>query len=331
MNKVANKLLKEYSYQTGKYTVPAEFLSLVITMQCNFRCQSCTIWQKDHSNELDEAGWLWLIPRLIEELPPETFVEINGGEPLTKPALVLSLIRELKKFFRTVALNSNGLLIQENILDQLKTAGLDLIKVSFYSLNPEIHNALRGHPLAYMHAERALELITQKQIALEVGLLITALNIREAPALIAYVQKLPNASIIVQPLDEKVESPESKDWTKNQLPADLWPSRADVDTFFTWLMQNRQRIKNSQVNLKAIWRYYQRPESTLKFRCFAGQRNLVVYPNGDVALCFKGGVIGNLKKQDVKGILHSAVGERKKIKACKKYCAGSSGAIFRAG
>jgi len=202
----------------------------------------------------------------------------------------------------------------------MKQAGLDIIKISFYSLNEEIHNNLRGHNLAYNHAKKAIELINKKQIALEVGLLITAKNIKDAPALIKYLQKLPNTSIILQPLDEKIESIESKDQTNNKLITDLWPANNDVDNFFNWVSHNNKCIKNSSANIEAIKQYYLNPKGILKYRCFAGQRNLVVYPNGDIALCFKGGIIGNLENQELKKILKNSITERKKIKNCKKYC-----------
>ena len=47
MQKLSNKILKEISYHNGSYLVPPEFLSLIITMHCNFRCRSCAIWQKE--------------------------------------------------------------------------------------------------------------------------------------------------------------------------------------------------------------------------------------------------------------------------------------------
>lgn len=74
------------------------------------------------------------------------------------------------------------------------------------------------------------------------------------------------------------------------------------------------------MNIEAIRQYYLNPENILKYRCFAGQRNMVVYPNGDTSFCFKGGIIGNLEKQELKEILKNAAGERKKIKNCRKYC-----------
>ncbi len=320
MNKIGNKILKELSYQTGSYLVPPEFVSLIITMQCNFRCQSCSIWQNPLVEELNEDEWKRIVDKLSKTLSPDTFIEINGEEPLIRKDLVIFLIKELKKYFHKVALNSNGLLIDEEILDELELAGLDVIKISFYSLEAEIHNNLRGHELAYEHAKRAIELISKKKILLEVGLLITSQNINEAPALISYLQTLPSVSIILQPLDEKVESLESKNKQGSQLISSPWPSGDEVLKFFDWVFANGKNIKNSQINIEAIRQYYLNPENILKYRCFAGQRNLVIYPNGDLTLCFKGEKIGNIISQDLKAILKNAVVERRKIKKCSKYC-----------
>lgn len=320
MNKITNKILKEFSYQTGLYTTPPEFLSLIVTMRCNFHCKSCSIWQKVNHHELNKDNWKNIIDTLSKYLNPDTFVEINGGEPLIRKDFIVFCIKELKNHFKKVALNSNGLLINERILEELQQAGLDLIKVSFYSLNKKTHNYLRGHELAFNYAKKAIKLINAKNIALEVGLLLTQQNIKEAPTLIKYLQKLPNTSIILQPLDERVESIESKNLEKNALITDLWPTKDSVNSFFDYILQNNKCIKNSLVNIEAIRQYYLNPKNILKYRCFAGQRNLVIYPNGDVALCFKSEIIGNIEKQNLKQILRNASDQRRKMKKCKKYC-----------
>jgi len=318
--KIINKISKEISYQTGVYTLPPEFVSIIITMNCNFRCESCHIWENQNVEELNESEWKNIANKLSSELKPDTFIEINGGEALIKKNIVITLAKELKKNFKKIALNSNGSLFNDENLDELKNAGIDLIKISFYSLNKSTHDNLRGHPSAYDNVMRSIELINKKGINLEIGILITSKNIKEIPELIKYLQKLPNTSIVLQALDEKIESIESKNKQENKIITNLWPNENDSDEFFKWVFQNNKNIKNSIPNIKAIHEYYMNPDNIIKYICFAGQRNIVIYPNGDLSLCFKRDKIGNINKQELKDILINAKSERKNIKYCKKYC-----------
>ena len=320
MRKIAKKLKRELSYQTGLYTTPPEFLSLIITTRCNFHCPACSIWEKQNNSELSTAEWQKIIENLKLTLTPETFVEINGGEPLLCLDLTLFLIKELKKYFKKVTLNTNGSLLNESVLNELTLAGLDTIKISFYSLDKSIHDSLRGQPGAFELADQAIKLISQSSISLEVGLLLTTQNIKSAPELISYLQTLPKTSIILQPLDERVESVESKSLNQNSIPVNLWPTKTQVLDFFNWLKSNFKNIKNSEANIKATQEYYLDPVSVLKYRCFAGQRNLVVYPNADVCFCFKRPTVGNLLKQSLLTILKNTRLQRKGIKSCNKYC-----------
>jgi len=219
-----------------------------------------------------------------------------------------------------VVLNTNGSTINSEVVSKLKEAGLNKIKLSLYSLNSETHNFLRGTDIAYDSARRAIDIISSSGIDLEVGVLITAQNILQVPQLVEYLGSLNNISIIIQPLDEVVESSASKNLSSNSLISHLWPSKENVVEFFDWLELNNKNIKNSPDNLLAIKNYYLDPKSALQYRCFAGQRNLVIYPNGDIAMCFKGGVIGNLKDGNINSILRGAISERNKIKHCNKYC-----------
>lgn len=324
MNKILRKLKREESLFSGRYNLPPEFLSLIVTFRCNFRCQSCSIWKKSLGEELSENEWLEIARQAKDVFAPETFVEINGGEPLLKKELVLSLIKTLKPHFINVALNSNGLLINEETVAELEKAGLDLLKVSFYSTKEEIHNSMRGNPQAFAQALKALELVSKSRIKLEVGVLMTAKNMADLPELIIFLKTLKNANIILQPLDESIESAESKNKAVNHSVSELWPAKEDSSKFFGWLLTNYKNypIKNPLASLRAMREYYLQPRSVLKYRCFAGQRNLVVYPNGDVAMCFKGRILGNLTKENLSEILKSKVAreERQNIRRCQKYC-----------
>lgn len=318
---IPKKILQEISYVTGKYILSPEYISLVVTNKCNFKCKTCSIWQSYSDNELNEEQWDSISEKLIKNFPKDSFVEINGGEPLLKKEPVYNLIGKLKKHFKTVALNTNGSTINSEILKKLEEKHLDIIKVSFYSMDKERHNFIRGVENAFEYSKQAIELISKSKIKLEVGILLTSVNINETPKLIDFLAGINNCSIIIQPLDEIVNSENSKDWKDNYPINELWPDKESAEKFFNWLLKKeRSKIKNSKENLLAIRDYYLNQKNVLQRRCFAGQRSIVIQPDGDFSLCFKGGKIGNVLEEDFIGKLKEAVEERKLIKNCKKYC-----------
>ena len=321
INKIKNKLLLELSYKNGKKMLAPEFLSLIITFKCNFKCQSCFIWERPAEPEMDWGAWKKIADQLPEVLPAASFIEINGGEALIKKDLAVSLIKHLKaKGFSRVALNSNGSTINEQVVHELREAGLNTLKISLYSLNKEVHDRLRGFPGAYEAAKRAVEIASKTGLQTEVAILLTADNIKSIPELLNWMNQLDNVSPIIQPLDEKIESPESKNQMDNYLPENLWPKPEDIKDFFAWLKDNPGKIKNSESTRKIIEKYYLAPKRITRFRCFAGQRNLVIYPNGNLSFCFKRGSIGNARRATIQSILKKATFERKNIKKCYKYC-----------
>lgn len=322
MPKIIKKISHEISYSTGRYLRSPEFLSLIVTFKCNFKCRSCSIWQKETQPEMSVEEWRSLANDFKINFGNNTYVEINGGEALLRKDVVLPLIQDLKKHFASIALNTNGSLIDENTIRELESSGLDLLKLSLYSLEKEVHNNLRGTQQAYDRASQALKKLAASKIKTEVGVLITRENIETLPELIKYLRTLENVSIILQPLDESVESASSKNKSTNVLLENLWPQREQTEKFFNWLQKDLTAIKNSSRNIKAIREYYLQPQSTLHFRCFAGQRNFVIYPNGDTSFCFKGSILGNVRESSLGKILHSkkAMDERRWVANCQKYC-----------
>lgn len=321
MGKIRQKILMEASYLTSQYLLPPEFLSITLTYRCNFHCQACNSWKLNNEKELTKKEWLKIIKDLSAILPKNTFVEISGGEPLIKKNLLLPLIKKLKEHFFGVSLNSNGSLINKSIIKELEDVHLDCLKISLYSLDASIHNQLRGTGFAYANAIKAIQLISKSKIKLEIGILITSKNIAGVPKLIDYLRKFDNISIILQPLDEVFYSPESKDIGKVILPKNLWPKKKAVIDFFDWLEKDTSMIKNSSSHLQAIKNYYLNPKSTLRYRCFSGQRNLIIYPDGEVGLCYKHKTVGNVNKDSIREILkNQAIQGRKEIKNCRKFC-----------
>lgn len=320
MNKIFKKILTEISYSSGKYLLPPTYLGIILSWKCNFKCSSCSVRQKENIS-LNLKKWLKAIDSINSTLPKNTYAEITGGEPLMEKENLLKIIKRLKKHFKTVLLNTNGSLINKTILFELEKAALDAVKISLYSLNPKIHNQMRGNQIAFDNAMRAIKLISKSKLKLKVAVLITQQNISYIPNLIYYFKRWPKIEITLQPLDELVESEASKDLSKNQLPQALWPKKDDILKFFDWAIKNKRLVNNRVEHLYILKNYYLNPKSTLKIKCFSGQRNLVVNPDGEVSLCYKYPAIGNIFKEDLKSILETkAKKQRLAIKNCRKYC-----------
>ena len=324
-NKIKKRILQEASYAAGSYLISPEIASLVVTYKCNFRCRACTVWRMENYPELTQAEWEKISRELQSCLSKETSIEISGGEPLIRKDLACFMIKHLKKFFQNVGINSNGSMLDEKTISDLKEAGIDFVKISLYSLDEARHDDLRGVPGSAQKAKEAIDLLQKQGLRVDVGVLITAKNISDIPNLINYYNRpeYEKVSIVLQPLDEPIGTEPASGQDKIATIENLWPDRKSIEELFSWLGKNKiQKIKNSQASLSTIKQYYLDQTSALKHRCFAGQRSLVVYPDGKLALCYKGAIIGNVAQENLEEILsgEKAQKERRNIKKCSKSC-----------
>lgn len=108
---------------------------------CNQKCLHCYAAGQNYANkkELTTEEWKKVIDICREvKIPQLTF---TGGEPTLREDLV-ELI-EYSKWFIT-RLNTNGILLTEELCKKLSQASLDSVQVTFYSSNSEEHNQLVG-------------------------------------------------------------------------------------------------------------------------------------------------------------------------------------------
>ncbi len=324
-NKIKKRILREVSYLTNKYIISPEIVSLVITYTCNFKCQACSVWRMAEHPEITLAQWQQVSDQLSSNLSKETSIEISGGEPMIKKEEVLTLIKQLKKFFTNVGINSNGSLMDESAVMALKDAGITFVKISLYSFNNQIHDSMRGFAGAATHVKNTIEILKKHNIKTDIGILITSKNILDIPTLINFYNKpeYSKISLILQPLDEPIGLNPVIGKNKTETIENLWPDEESTNNFFSWLAKNKPtNIKNSPASIAAIWKYYLDQKSALTRRCLAGQRSLVIYPNGDISLCYKGNIIGNLTTKKLETILSCSKtsAQRKIIKTCQKSC-----------
>ena len=117
---------------------------------CNQKCLHCYASGEKLSNveELSTVEWKKIIDILKESKVPQ--LTFTGGEPTIRKDLV-ELI-EYSQWFIT-RLNTNGILLTEELCQELYKASLDSVQITFYSSDKNIHNMLVGG----VHFEKTVE------------------------------------------------------------------------------------------------------------------------------------------------------------------------------
>ncbi len=130
---------------------------------CNQNCVHCYAagQHQAEEKELSTDEWKQIIDKCRKVCIPQ--VTFTGGEPTMREDL-LELI-DYAKWFVT-RLNTNGIKLTKEYCRQLFEASVDSVQITFYSKDPEIHNALVG-------AEMYDKTLAGIENALEAGLNIS--------------------------------------------------------------------------------------------------------------------------------------------------------------
>ena len=109
--------------------------------QCNQKCIFCYAAGQEmgKAKELTTGEWKQAIDRLEAARVP--MVTFTGGEP-TQRSDIAQLVGYAKRMI--TRLNTNGVNLTQELVHQLKEAGLDSLQVTLYSHDETVHNALVG-------------------------------------------------------------------------------------------------------------------------------------------------------------------------------------------
>ncbi len=128
--------------------------------KCNQKCTFCYAAGqcKSKSEELSTESWKKIIDKLYKARVP--MVTFTGGEPTMRDDIALLVAHAEKMVTR---LNTNGINLTPDLVNDLKKAGLDSLQVTLYSHDESIHNSLVG-------AEHFNDTVTGIKNAVSVGL-----------------------------------------------------------------------------------------------------------------------------------------------------------------
>ena len=151
------------------------------TLRCNMRCRhcgsDCTV-SAVHP-DMPFADFEKVLLRVREAYDPhKILIILSGGEPLMRADLA-DCGRRIRALGFPWGLVSNGLLMSDQMADELLKAGMRTATVSLDGLE-EDHNWMRGVPGAFSHASAAIRKLSGAGIPFDV---VTCVNRRNFPRL----------------------------------------------------------------------------------------------------------------------------------------------------
>lgn len=178
--------------------------SVDITYKCNLRCLHCFNCSGEQNyirNEMTNDELLYLMESLseIKSLRSMCFC---GGEALLRKDILLQCIAYLHSKLPKLSINmvSNGTLIDEQVVLELKNVGINTVQISLDGLDSKVHDWIRNKDGVYNQTVNAIKLLVKHGIKVSVACLPTKRNYNDVTEIIELVKGLGVESFRMQPL-----------------------------------------------------------------------------------------------------------------------------------
>lgn len=142
------------------------------TWHCNQKCVHCYAASQNHSDEeeLSTEDWKKILDKCRSVGIPQ--VTFTGGEPTMREDL-FELIEYARWFISR--LNTNGIKLTPEYCQKLKAADIDSVQITFYSSDPEVHNALVGAP-QFENTAKGIENALNAGLAISINTPLCTIN-----------------------------------------------------------------------------------------------------------------------------------------------------------
>lgn len=117
--------IPSYNNKLGRAFMPLRYF-FELTYQCNLNCPYCYVGAERKKDELTTQEWF----SIIDQIPWYSFVTLVGGEPLIRKDFIPILEKAAKKTFGKLNVVTNGVLINDEIIDAFIRTKMMLLSVS---------------------------------------------------------------------------------------------------------------------------------------------------------------------------------------------------------
>ena len=150
--------------------------SLELTNRCNERCTHCYIpeYKDDAKRLLSLEQWKNVLAQLRDN--GVLYLILMGGEAMLSPNF-WGVAEEGARLGFSLAMITNGLLINEETGKRLADIGFSDITISLYSLNPAIHDKMTKVYGSCARTMKAIEICQKNNLRVSINCLLTEANI----------------------------------------------------------------------------------------------------------------------------------------------------------
>ena len=175
-------------------------LYLYLTDQCNLCCSHCWIspgFSQERQNSIPLADLIKTISE-AKSLGLQS-VKLTGGEPLLYRDII-GLLEYLVSEDLGILIETNGVLLDKNMVAALKDSNVDQISVSLDAATEALHDEFRGVKGSFRQVVNGLRLLSGSGLNFQVIMTVQRKNRKEIPALIRLCHELGASSLKINPL-----------------------------------------------------------------------------------------------------------------------------------
>ena len=161
-----------------------------LTRRCNLECAHCYIAagpRETATGELDTAACLGIVDQVLAVNPAPMLI-LSGGEPLLREDLT-HIARYASEKGATVVVGTNGTLLTDERIAELKAAGVRGVAVSVDSLRPAYHDNFRHGRGSLADTQAALARLTRQRLDFIIQTTVTKGNRAELAALVEWAAR----------------------------------------------------------------------------------------------------------------------------------------------
>lgn len=307
------------------------FCCIGIAPTCMLRCKMCFFWKNKYiKNQAEPAlnEWYSFIDHLVGLNDSTIEINLAGGEPLADERN-LALVRFASKKGLCTSLNSNGFLLDKEMVYEIADSGLNLLVISLDSNDKNTHDFLRGVDGSYDRVMRAISYLERYARKLEIWIqsIILEKNLDGIIRLTEWVNAHNKIKrIVFQAIAQPFGTPLVNGWHNKSEFDFLWPqdikkAHGVIDELIR-LKKAGYKITNSVAQLETFKGYFERPEQPIKTTGCNVDFYMNVNHLGDVYMCTRKEPIGNIRKDSPNDIWYSEAANRvrEEIKNCRINC-----------